>query len=101
MINEMDSKLNKVVKRTEYEYLNGYNKFVKNKEKDLQALVNKFNQKNTVSNEKEKRIMQLEQFVHELKNDLFLMQSEKEELMQNTRRYQQISEDALLAKAFA
>ena len=60
MIDTMDVKLNQVVKRTEYEYLNGYNKFIQNKEKDLQSLVTKFNQKNQVSNEKETRIMELE-----------------------------------------
>lgn len=54
VISDLDVKLNRVLAKQEYEYLKGYNIYVKKKEKELRQLIDKLNQKNTTSNTKDK-----------------------------------------------
>ena len=43
----LDVKLNRVLAKQEYEYLKGYNIYVKRKEKELRDLIEKLNDKNS------------------------------------------------------
>jgi len=47
VITDLDKKLNRVLEKQEYEYLNGYNIYVKRKEKELRELIEKLNEKNS------------------------------------------------------
>ena len=62
-------KLNDVLRRQEYEYLQAYNIYVKKKEKELRELINSLNDKNSSNNYKDKRITDLELTIDKLRND--------------------------------
>jgi hypothetical protein len=47
VITGLDVKLNRVLAKQEYEYLKGYNIYVKRKEKELRDLIEKLNDKNS------------------------------------------------------
>ena len=47
VIEDLDKKLNGVLAKQEYEYLKGYNIYVKRKEKELRELIEKLNEKNS------------------------------------------------------
>lgn len=72
MIDKLDHSMNWVVKQVELSYLDGFNRFVDTKEKDIDQLIEKFNAKNVILNAKEKKIVELENFITTLKNDLFI-----------------------------
>ena len=75
MIVDLDEKLNLVLAKQEYEYLKGYNLYIKRKEKELRDLIEKLNEKNSNNTLKDEKINQLEKAVDSLRNDL--MNSEK------------------------
>jgi chemotaxis methyl-accepting protein methylase len=56
----LDTKLNNVLRKQEYEYLQAYNIYVKRKEKELRELIDALNVKNSNNNIKDQRITQLE-----------------------------------------
>ena len=57
----MDTKLNRVIKRHEQEYLKGYSIFIREKETELRALIQKLNDRNNDSNLKDEIIQGLKQ----------------------------------------
>ena len=59
-IKTLDTSLNKVLRKQEYEYLQAYNIYVKRKEKELMQLVGALNEKNSNNNIKDVRIGHLE-----------------------------------------
>jgi hypothetical protein len=56
VINTLDSKLNLVLAKQEYEYLKGYNIYVKRKERELRELIGKLNDKNSNNTLKDEKI---------------------------------------------
>ena len=60
MIEGLDGKVNSILAKQEYEYLKGYNLYVQWKENELRELVEKLNLKNSQSNNKDKKIYNLE-----------------------------------------
>lgn len=60
VIEGLDVKLNSILAKQEYDYLKGYNIYVKKKENELRELIEKLNQKNSQSNNKDKKIYNLE-----------------------------------------
>ena len=69
MIQDLDKKLNRVLANQEYEYLKGYNIYVKNKERELKELINKLNQKNSNNTLKDEKINSLEKTIHAIRED--------------------------------
>lgn len=65
----MDTKLNQVLRRQEYEYLQAYNIYVKKKEKELRELILTLNEKNSNNNFKDIRITQLELSIDKMRQD--------------------------------
>jgi len=53
MIDTLDLKMNQVVKQVELSYLDGFNHFVQEKEKDVDQIKETFLAKNTLLNRKE------------------------------------------------
>lgn len=49
VISDLDVKLNRVLAKQEYEYLKGYNIYVKKKEKELRELIDTLNKKNSTT----------------------------------------------------
>lgn len=65
----MDTKLNRVLAKQEYEYLKGYNIYVKRKEKELRELIEKLNEKNSNNTLKDEKISNLERTIHAIRDD--------------------------------
>ena len=59
----LDDKLNLVLAKQEYEYLKGYNIYVKRKEKELRELIEKLNEKNSNNTLKDEKINNLEKTI--------------------------------------
>jgi hypothetical protein len=62
-INNLDDKLNLVLAKQEYEYLKGYNIYVKRKESELRKLIEKLNEKNSNNTLKDEKINNLEKTI--------------------------------------
>ena len=60
---DLDDKLNLVLAKQEYEYLKGYNIYVKRKEKELRELIEKLNEKNSNNTLKDEKINNLEKTI--------------------------------------
>ena len=59
MIGDLDTKLDKVLKKQEHDYLKAYSIYVKEKEKDLRLLITKLNEKNSNNSLKDDLIYKL------------------------------------------
>jgi len=68
-IEDLDKKLNRVLAKQEYEYLKGYNIYVKQKEKDLRELIEKLNEKNSNNTLKDEKISKLESTISAIRED--------------------------------
>jgi hypothetical protein len=55
----MDCKLNRMLAKQEYEYLKGYNVYVKRKETELKTVIEKLNTKNSNVTLKDEKIIKL------------------------------------------
>lgn len=66
VINTLDSKLNLVLAKQEYEYLKGYNIYVKRKERELRELISKLNDKNSNNTLKDEKIQNLEKTIQSI-----------------------------------
>lgn len=74
-IKDLDSKLNRVLAKQEYDYLKGYNIYVKRKEKELRDLIQKLSDKNQTSTFKDDRMGQMEKEILKMREEQ--MKSEK------------------------
>ena len=70
-IASLDTKLNNVLRKQEYEYLQAYNIDVKRKEKELRELIDALNVKNSNNNIKDQRITSLEITIDSMRQDAF------------------------------
>ena len=80
IITDLDKKLNRVLAKQEYEYLKGYNIYVKRKEKELRELIEKLNEKNSNNTLKDEKINNLERTIHAIREDQIKQEKEKETL---------------------
>lgn len=58
-IKDLDVKLNRVLAKQEYEYLKGYNVYVKQKEKELKQTINQLSERFNNTSAKDKKLMTL------------------------------------------
>ena len=79
VIGDLDKKLNRVLAKQEYEYLKGYNIYVKRKEKELRELIEKLNEKNSNNTLKDEKINNLERTIHAIREDQIKQEKEKEQ----------------------
>ena len=78
MIDGLDDKLDKVLKRQEHDYLKGYHIYVKQKEKELKELINKLSDKNQSNTIKDDMIHSLKQTIQKLDQEAIKMENEKQ-----------------------
>ena len=83
----MDDKLNLVLAKQEYEYLKGYNIYVKRKEKELRELIEKLNEKNSNATLKDEKITNLEKTVQSIRDYQIRMQKEKDEQLKKIKHW--------------
>jgi chromosome segregation ATPase len=69
VISGLDDKLNRVLAKQEYEYLKGYNLYVKRKEKELRELIERLNEKNSNNTLKDEKIINLERTIFLIRDD--------------------------------
>ena len=70
--------MNRVLAKQEYEYLKGYNIYVKRKEKELRELIEKLNEKNSNNTLKDEKINNLERTIHAIRDEQIKMEKVKE-----------------------
>ena len=80
VIDELDQKLDKQLKKQEHDYLKGYSIYVKTKEKELKTLIQKLNAKNSNNTLKDETIYKLNQKVDGLNKERVKMEQEKQKL---------------------
>ena len=68
-LKDLDVKLNRVLAKQEFDYLKGYNIYVKRKEKELRELIMKMNEKNSNSTIKDEKILSLEFTIKKIRED--------------------------------
>jgi len=69
IIGDLDTKLNNVISMQEQEFLSGYNLFVTKKEKELRAIIERLNEKNSNKNLKDEKITQLEIILNRMRHE--------------------------------
>lgn len=85
VITDLDKKLNRVLAKQEYEYLKGYNIYVKRKEKELRELIEKLNEKNSNNTLKDEKINNLEKTIHAIRDDQIKQEKEKVGLQEKVK----------------
>lgn len=85
VISQLDVKLNQVLKKQEYEYLQAYNIYVKRKEKELRELIAALDEKNSNNNIKDMRISQLEVSLEQMRKDAFGYEQNTAKLMKTIK----------------
>eukprot|EP00347_Sterkiella_histriomuscorum_P023615 403333985 len=85
IITDLDKKLNRVLLKQEYDYLKGYNIYVKRKEKELRELIDKLNEKNSNNTLKDEKINNLERTIHAIREDQIKQEKEKEALNEKVK----------------
>ena len=90
VVEDLDGKLNKVLRKQEYEYLQAYNIYVKRKEKELHDLIFALHEKNKGSSFKETRISNLELTVKQLREKANEDEKEMETMKKESKVYKNI-----------
>lgn len=85
IIGDLDKKLNRVLLKQEYDYLKGYNIYVKRKEKELRELIDKLNEKNSNNTLKDEKINNLEKTIMAIREDQIKQEKEKESLSEKVK----------------
>ena len=83
----MDGLLNRVISKQEYDYLRGYNVFVKNKERNLKELIEKLNERNSTSNTKDKKINNLELEIDIIRTEQKKLEDQREKQRKETQKW--------------
>lgn len=85
MITDLDVKMNRVLAKQEYEYLKGYDIYVKRKEKELRELIDKLNEKNSNNSLKDEKINNLERTIIAIRDEQIKMEKEKAEVTEKMK----------------
>jgi len=89
VIKTLDSQLNQVLRKQEYEYLQAYNIYVKRKEKELRELINALDEKNSNNNFKDMRISQLEVTIDQMRKDAFNYEQKQDQLIKEIKMWKE------------
>ena len=76
MISDLDVKLNRVLAKQEYEYLKGYNVYVRQKEKELKGTIQQLSERYNNQGAKEKKIVALQLAIKSIRDDQIQMDRE-------------------------
>lgn len=87
VIEELDTKLDRQLKKQEHDYLKGYSIYVKTKEKELKTLIQKLNAKNSNNTLKDETIYKLNQKVDSLNKVCETIDKEKLELNEKVKHW--------------
>lgn len=80
--------MNKVLAKQEYEYLKGYNLYVKRKEKELRELIERLNEKNSNNTLKDEKIINLERTIFLIREDQIRMEKDKDKMTKDIKKWQ-------------
>ena len=87
VIEELDTKLDRQLKKQEHDYLKGYSIYVKTKEKELKTLIQKLNAKNSNNTLNDETIYKLNQKVDSLNKVCETIDKEKLELNEKVKHW--------------
>lgn len=86
VISGLDEKLNRVLAKQEYEYLKGYNLYVKRKERELRELIERLNEKNSNNTLKDEKIINLERTIFLIRDDQIKMEKTKDQMAEEIKK---------------
>lgn len=89
VVEDLDSKLNRVLRKQEYEYLQAYNIYVKRKEKDLRDMIDKLDEKNSKNNFKDLKIQQQEVTIDRMRDDAQKYEQKQEALKKEIKMWKE------------
>lgn len=89
VVEDLDSKLNRVLRKQEYEYLQAYNIYVKRKEKDLRDMIGKLDEKNSKNNFKDLKIQQQEVTIDRMRDDAQKYEQKQEALKKEIKMWKE------------
>lgn len=69
MIKDLDVKLNRVLAKQEYEYLKGYNVYVRQKEKELKTTIQQLSERYNNQGAKEKKVQALQLAIKSIREE--------------------------------
>ena len=75
-IKDLDVKLNRVLAKQEYEYLKGYNVYVRQKERELKTTIAQLSERFNNQGTKEKKILALQQGIKAIRDEQIVMDRE-------------------------
>lgn len=85
VIEDLDKKLDRVLKKQEHEYLKGYSLYVKQKERELRELISKLNDKNSNASLKDQIIYEKTQTIAALTREQNKIETEKTQLKERIK----------------
>jgi len=88
IIDGLDLKLDRVLKKQEHDYLKGYSIYVKQKEKELRDLIAKLNEKNQRNTLKDEIIYNLKQTIKKINDEQIKMEKEKCDMKSQIKHWQ-------------
>ena len=86
MIKDLDVKLNRVLAKQEYEYLKGYNVYVRQKEKELKSTIQQLSERYNNQGAKEKKVQALQQAIKSIREEQIHIDRENLNLKDNMKK---------------
>lgn len=87
VVKDLDVKLNRVLAKQEYEYLKGYNVYVRQKERELKNTIQQLSERFNNQGAKEKKILALQQAIKAIRDEQIQMDRENVELRQKLKKH--------------
>lgn len=86
VVRDLDVKLNRVLAKQEYEYLKGYNVYVRQKEKELKATIQQLSERFNNQGTKEKKIQSLQQAIKAIRDEQIIMDRDNVQLREKVKK---------------
>jgi chromosome segregation ATPase len=86
VVKDLDVKLNRVLAKQEYEYLKGYNVYVRQKEKELKATIQQLSERFNNQGTKEKKILSLQQAIKAIRDEQIIMDRDNVQLREKVKQ---------------
>ena len=99
-IKDLDVKLNRVLAKQEYEYLKGYNVYVRQKERELKTTIAQLSERFNNQGTKEKKILALQQGIKAIRDEQIVMDRENVGLREKIKEQKKVIGEVSQEKEF-
>jgi chromosome segregation ATPase len=99
-IKDLDVKLNRVLAKQEYEYLKGYNVYVKQKEKELKDTINQLSERYNNQGAKDKKLTTLQNAIKTIREEQIKMDHDNVGLKDRVKKLRALNEELVSERDF-